>query len=81
MHITVKLFAILREKVGVGEIRLSLREDATASEALEAFAKQYPQTRSHLTRTAMAVNQEYATLETVLKDGDELALIPPVSGG
>jgi molybdopterin converting factor subunit 1 len=79
MTITVRLFAILREKAGVSEIALELSDGATADSAIAEIGRRYPELK--LASAAVAVNQEYAARQTALRDGDELALIPPVSGG
>ena len=78
MEVTVRLFAMLRERAGAPELTLELPEgarvrDALASEPLAALAHEIP--------LVMAVNREYADGDRVLDPGDELALIPPVSGG
>jgi molybdopterin synthase catalytic subunit len=81
MTITVKLFAILRDRAGVPEVTLDLPAGATVGTAAERLAERFPQVRDHAKHVAYAVNTEYVTRETVLNDGDELAVIPPVSGG
>jgi len=81
MHINVRFFAILRDRAGVGQTSLELPADATVSAAVEALAERYPQIRQPLQRAAFAVNHRYVQGERILNDGDELALIPPVSGG
>lgn len=81
MLITVKLFAILRDRAGVSEIQLTLPADATAEIALQRLATEYPALSNHLSGIALAVNREYVSPTHRLADGDELALIPPVSGG
>src|SRR3954467_13493460 len=78
MEVTVRLFAMLRERAGADSLTLELPDgarvsDALASEALASLADGIP--------LVMAVNREYAGAEHVLDAGDELALIPPVSGG
>jgi MoaE-MoaD fusion protein len=76
MEVTVRLFAMLRERAGVPELTLELPEGARVSDALESLeglAEGIP--------LVMAVNREYADEGQVLDPGDELALIPPVSGG
>ena len=78
VEVTVRLFAMLRERAGARSSTLELPEgarvrDALASEPLAALADGIP--------LVMAVNREYADGEQVLDAGDELALIPPVSGG
>jgi molybdopterin synthase catalytic subunit len=76
MVVRVRLFAILRERAGTGELELELPEGARVADALEsvgALADGLP--------LVMAVNREYADADATLHAGDELALIPPVSGG
>jgi MoaE-MoaD fusion protein len=76
MQVTVRLFAMLRERAGAGEVTLELPEGARVRDALDSLsglAEGIP--------LVMAVNREYASEEQVLDAGDELALIPPVSGG
>ena len=76
MTVTVRLFAMLRERAGAGEIALDLPDGARVEDAIAALgavAEGLP--------LVMAVNREYAPGDRVLDAGDELALIPPVSGG
>jgi len=81
MTIRVKLFAILRERAGVSEVTLDLPDGATAAAAGEAVFERFPPARQVGRSVAYAVNRSYAPPTTVLRDGDEVALIPPVSGG
>jgi molybdopterin synthase catalytic subunit len=81
MRVTVKLFAILRDRAGISEFPLDLERGSAISMALESIATRHPNLRDLLQRAAVAINREYASHETPLSDGDELALIPPVSGG
>ncbi|HTL28595.1 MAG TPA: molybdopterin converting factor subunit 1 [Tepidisphaeraceae bacterium] len=81
MKINLKFFAILHDLAGVREGMLDLPQGATVSDASNAIAKQFPSIAKHLPRVAYAVNQEYRASDAVLSEGDELALIPPVSGG
>lgn len=76
MEVTVRLFAMLRERAGSPELTLELPDGARVGDALaelHGLAEDLP--------LVMAVNREYADEERVLDPGDELALIPPVSGG
>jgi len=76
MHVVVRLFAMLRERAGASTIDLELPEGACVRDALQAvgeLAAGLP--------VVMAVNRRYAALDAPLAEGDELALIPPVSGG
>ena len=81
MTVTVKLFAILRERAGASEVQLELPTSATVAAARESLGTRVPALRDYLGRVAWAVNRAYAPVETELHDGDELAVIPPVSGG
>ena len=76
MHVRVRLFAALRERAGAEEIDLELPEGASVADALSRM-----QGVTGNLRVVMAVNQEYADESALLSAGDELALIPPVSGG
>jgi molybdopterin converting factor subunit 1 len=81
MRITVKLFAILRDRAGTSELALDLPSGSATSVALESIATKLPAIRDLLPRAALAINREYAARDATLHHGDELALIPPVSGG
>jgi molybdopterin synthase catalytic subunit/molybdopterin converting factor small subunit len=80
--VRVRLFAILRERAGSESIEVDLAEGATVADALRALSE-LPALAGVLDRlpVAMAVNREYATTDTRLVAQDELALIPPISGG
>ncbi len=82
MDVSVKLFAILRERAGRGSLELTLDPGATVADALGALASERGlEGVGERIPVAVAVNREYATRSTELSAGDELALIPPVSGG
>ncbi len=76
MEVTVRLFAMLRERAGTPEVTLELPEGARVRDALDALAD-----LAEGLPLVLAVNREYAAEDRVLDPGDELALIPPVSGG
>ena len=76
MVVTIRLFAMLRERAGASEIELDLPEGARVRDALDRLdelAGGLP--------LVMAINRDYADADSELRAGDELALIPPVSGG
>ncbi len=81
MHVRVKLFAVLRDCAGASDLALHLPRGATVAAARDALARAHPSLAAHLGRVAFAVNQSYARPDAPLNEGDELALIPPVSGG
>jgi MoaE-MoaD fusion protein len=76
MEVTVRLFAMLRERAGARELVLDLPDGASVRDALDELGE-----LADGLPLVMAVNREYAREEEVLSPGDELALIPPVSGG
>jgi MoaD family protein len=81
MRVRLRMFAILRERSGVSEMELELAEGATVADAIEEVGKRFASVAGLLPRTSATVNLEFAKPGTCLNDGDELALIPPVSGG
>jgi molybdopterin converting factor subunit 1 len=81
MKVRLRMFAILRERSGVSEIEIELADGATVAVAMEEVGRRFTTIVDLLPRTAAAVNLSYAKPTAPLRDGDELALIPPVSGG
>jgi MoaE-MoaD fusion protein len=77
VRVRVRLFAALRERVGAPERELDLPEGACAADAWAAL----PELGEEPAGLLYALNREYVTRDRMLADGDELALIPPVSGG
>ncbi len=81
MTVRVKFFAMLREKVGQDEITLQLPEGATTTTFWQTITEKYPQLTPYRTQSRLAVNRAYVLNEQPLQDGDEVTIIPPVSGG
>ena len=81
MEICVLFFGVLKDLVGSGCERLNLPDGATLSDVLEHYAVRIPKLRHLASSIALSVNQEYAALDVRLNAGDEVALLPPVSGG
>ncbi len=81
MMIRVLFFASLANDVGCGEVSLNLSDNATVADALLLLSRDYPAVARYRSRLATAVNLDYVGPEHGLSDGDELAMIPPVSGG
>ena len=82
MDVSVRLFAMLRQTVGADRVDLSLDDGSTVADALDAL-RQIEGIGGTIAMMplVMAVNRDYAPPDTELREGDELALIPPVSGG
>jgi molybdopterin synthase catalytic subunit len=78
MQIKILLFALYREQAGTARLELLLPENATVATAKEALESRFPLT---LSGGLAAVNQDFAQPDHLLNDGDELAFLPPVSGG
>lgn len=82
VKIRVLFFGAARDVVSQNPLPLSLAEDApTVASAFQHLVESYPALERFGRSLLFAVNQEYATPETALKDNDELAIFPPVSGG
>ena len=79
--VTLRLFAVYRERVGSDCIEVTLPNGATVDDALKCLAEAHPATVPLLPTTMVAVNQEYVERSHLLQAMDEVALIPPVSGG
>ena len=81
MRIKIRLFAVLREKIGIDEIYLDVEDGSTAAAAAQILMKKHPELRPMADIALFAVNTEYVDANFLLSENDELALIPPVSGG
>jgi molybdopterin converting factor subunit 1 len=81
MKVKVKLFAILRERAGAGEVIKEVKEGSTVADLWAVLQQDYPKLAVPGVRLLYAVNQDYVKPDCVLKDGDEVVFIPPVSGG
>ena len=80
MKLKLALFGITKEIVGSSEVELTAPDSQSVAGLMEQLRTQYPQLRE-LTSCAVAVNSEYAPDDYQLHERDEIALIPPVSGG
>ena len=81
MRVRILFFGILKDLAGKSSDTLEMTEGSSVRELLSLCSAQLPKLRESLPSIAVAVNQEYAGPETALKSGDEVALLPPVSGG
>lgn len=81
MQVRVLFFGVLRELAGKSSDSLQLPDGGSVRDVIAQYESQIPRLKDSLSSIALAVNQQYASPETKLKDNDEVALLPPVSGG
>lgn len=81
MNVNVRLFARYRELAGASTLSLDVPANCTAIDVFDRVAERYPEMQPMRQSTLMAVDAEFIRPETELRDGEELALMPPVSGG
>ncbi len=77
----VRLYAGLQDLIGARDIDMDLPDGATVGGLREQLGEQYPVVQAFLPVLVCAVDEEYVPNEHVLREGDRVALIPPVSGG
>jgi molybdopterin converting factor subunit 1 len=81
VRVTVRLFAQLREIAGAGELSLDVPDASTVRDVWAALTRVHPGLVPHAGAMSCAVNEEYARLTTSVREGDDVAFLPPVSGG
>lgn len=80
--VIIKFFAMLKGKVGRDEAGISIPGQIALSELKEILKREFPPIKEFIDKNIMiSVNQEFASSDTIIKDGDEVALLPPFSGG
>ncbi|MBL4643653.1 MAG: MoaD family protein [Flavobacteriaceae bacterium] len=80
MKIQVLLFGITTDLLGTSSLEIEVPNNSTIAIFIKQFLTKYPQLEN-IESYAIAVNEEYASNETMLKEKDVIAIIPPVSGG
>ena len=81
MRVTVRLFARLHDITGSAELAREIAPGATIGNVWRQLAAEYPGLGPYERSISSAVNADYAPMDTELRDGDEVAFLPPVSGG
>jgi molybdopterin converting factor subunit 1 len=81
MRVTVRLFARLRDIAGAAELARELAPGATIGDLWQQLAGEFPELVQYERSISSAVNTDYARMSHVLRAGDEVAFLPPVSGG
>ena len=81
MRVTVRLFARLRDITGTAELARDIAPGATIGDLWHKLAGEFPELASYERSISSAINADYARMDQVVGDGDEIAFLPPVSGG
>ncbi|MCY4026345.1 MAG: molybdopterin converting factor subunit 1 [Acidobacteria bacterium] len=81
MRVTVRLFARLREIAGAETLVRELPPGTTAGGLWDDLAREFPELAEYRSAVSTAVNEEYARMDAAIAEGDEIAFLPPVSGG
>ena len=81
MRVRVRLFARLRDLAGTGELMREVASGATVQAVWRGLVADFPAMAEYERSISSAVNADYARMDVVVADGDEVAFLPPVSGG
>lgn len=81
MRVTVRLFARLRDLTGAGELERDVPDRATVRTVWSALVTEFPSLAPYEGSISCAVNADYARMDARVGNGDEVAFLPPVSGG
>ena len=81
MWVTVRLFARLRDITGASELMRELPDGSTAGVLWDTLAREFAELDNYRDAVSTAVNAEHTKMSQVLAEGDEVAFLPPVSGG
>ncbi|MCK5559959.1 MAG: molybdopterin converting factor subunit 1 [Thermoplasmata archaeon] len=81
MKVKVLYFASIRETAGISEETIELQTRAQLSTLKEHLTYLHPSLKDHWESTILSVNKKYKNSDIELKDGDEVAILPPISGG
>ncbi|ACK70321.1 MoaD family protein [Gloeothece citriformis PCC 7424] len=79
--VKVKLFAAYQEAYGVSELTLEFPPQTPVKAVLDYLLQEHPKLEQWRSVTRFGINFQFVELDTPLKDGDEVVLVPPVSGG
>jgi molybdopterin converting factor subunit 1 len=81
MRVTVRLFARLRDLAGSGELVRDVPAPATVRNVWQGLVSEMPALQEYERTMSVAVNADYAQMSATIAEGDEVAFMPPVSGG
>ena len=81
MRVTVRLFARLRDIAGAAELSRDVAAGATIGDVWQQLAREFPELGRYERSISSAINADYARMDQAIGEGDEVAFLPPVSGG
>ncbi|RMA96007.1 molybdopterin converting factor subunit 1 [Hydrogenothermus marinus] len=81
MKIKLLYFSSIKDKLKKSSEELEIKDNSSINDLINILKEKYPQISQNLDNVMFAVNEEYQDKEYILKDGDNVAVIPPVSGG
>jgi molybdopterin converting factor subunit 1 len=81
MRVTVRLFARLHDIAGTAELRRDVGAGATIGTVWQGLVSEFPELAGYERSMSTAINADYARMDHAVADGDEVAFLPPVSGG
>jgi molybdopterin converting factor subunit 1 len=81
VRVTVKLFARLRDIAGAAELARDVAPGATVGALWQDLAREFPELGRYERSISTALNADYTRMDAVVREGDEVAFLPPVSGG
>ena len=81
IRVRVRFFAAPREVLGTGEIEMEVPAGMMVGGLMDLLTEEYPALRPYTRFVSVAVNRAYVGMQTELRDGDEVACLPPVGGG
>jgi len=81
MTVRIRLFARLRDIAGKGELQQQVPQGATVRTIWDSLTGEFPDLKDYQASISTAVNAEYSRMDAPVNEGDEVAFLPPVSGG
>ena len=81
MKIKVRFFGPLQDITKIEEAEMPVKENTTIGDQVMLVGERFPEIREHLKTVSFAIDNEYVTRDAILKNGNEVALLPPISGG
>ncbi|TDJ03903.1 MAG: MoaD/ThiS family protein [Caldithrix sp.] len=81
MKVTLRLFGQLRELAECDEAEIEIKEGTKIGDLVWLVGERFPNMRQHLKVVSFSIDNDYASKETVLNEGNEVSLLPPISGG